>query len=101
MKRAVGIRLVLALLLVGTPLSVAAGESAGRGSAAPDIEQKTSKKLNDAIEQLNAGHYDKARSVLMDLDFDLLSPYEHARVEHVLSAIAQAEGHYAEARDHL
>ncbi len=93
--------LTAALVLCLAPGLAYAKAKEGDDRTAPDIDQRTGAKLNQAIEQLNAEHYAEARAVLGKLNFERLSPYERARVEHLLSAIAQSEGNYDEAGEHL
>jgi len=70
-------------------------------NAAPVMDMKVGIKLNKAVELLNADKYEEARELLLGLNRDRLSPYELARVESVLAAIAQGQDKMGEAREHL
>ncbi len=86
---------LLAFVLALAPLSFASAKRS------PGTDQRTNEKLNEAVEHLNADRFAEAREILGELDFDLLSPYETARVQHLLAAVSQGEGRYGEAREHL
>ncbi len=113
----IGAAAALALVVCAAPVDSRAAERAkstksgkaskGKGKAdkaaptAPDIDQKTGAKLNKALELLTAEKYDQAREILEGLNRDRLSPYELARVESILAAIAQGQEKTALAREHL
>jgi hypothetical protein len=61
----------------------------------------TSRALNDAIAELQAMRYDRARAALGELSLDELTPFDRSNTEHILYRIARAEGQYAEARQHI
>jgi Flp pilus assembly protein TadD len=71
----------------------------GRSGAAMD--PTTGKRLNEAIEHLNAQRYAEARAVLERLNLDRLSPYERSRAEQLFAAVDLRQGHYGPAREHL
>ena len=102
-----------ALRLVAIAIALAATTSAyaqssgsrtngqGASTAAPPVDVATAKALNAAIDALNMSDYDAARAALAPLKIDKLSPYEHSRLEQILSNIAAAQEKYDEARAHI
>jgi tetratricopeptide (TPR) repeat protein len=78
-----------------------AKDAKGAKKKTAPIDQKIGAKLNKAIELLNADKYEEAKAVLESINMARLSPYELARVESILAAIAQGQEHPSEARDHL
>lgn len=108
------LRIGLAILVV---VSLAANPVAAQGypSASPDTTQgkaagtaaqprfdaRTGARLNQAIEQLNAGKAAQARDTLKGINIDRCSPYEVSRVEQLLASIDHGEGKYDSARGHL
>jgi hypothetical protein len=98
---------LLAAVLCGALLSggaVAAEkkdeEKEGKRTA-PTIDATTGKRLNEAVEALNADQLDVAKAAMAKLTLDRLSPYERSRAEQILAAIASAENDYDGARRHL
>jgi len=75
------------------------GKEQPRSGAA--VDPATGKRLNEAVEHLNAQRYGEARAALSNLSLDRLSPYELSRTQQLFAAVAQAEGKYGAARDHL
>ena len=73
----------------------------GTNTPAPPVDVATAKALNAAIDALNMSDYDAARAALAPLKVDKLSPYEHSRLEQILSNIAAAQEKYDEARAHI
>lgn len=73
----------------------------GKREAPPDIDQMTGKRLNEAIEFLNAEKFADAKAVLQKLNPERLSPYELSRVEQMFASISNAENDYEGARKHL
>ena len=61
----------------------------------------TGRRLNEALEQLNAQHYPEARAALEPLNLDHLSPYDRGRAEQLFAVIDLRQGHYGPAREHL
>jgi predicted Zn-dependent protease len=106
-------RSILALLIAGlvalAPMpSFAQGEAGSdskkkdeKGRRAPPVDAQTGKRLNEAVELLNAGKYGDARATLQKLSPDRLSPYEQSRVFQLLAAVEQAEENYDGARSAL
>jgi len=68
---------------------------------APPIDASTGKRLNEAIEALNAEKYVDAAAILGKLNLEKLSPYEQSRVHQIYASIANAQNHYDDARKHL
>lgn len=68
---------------------------------APTVDEKTGKRLNEAIELINKDQYDAARAALAELKLDTLSPYERSRVEQIFATIDQAQEKYDGARTHF
>ena len=101
----VGVAAVAAVALVSTvAVDVGAGEAKKEEEGkrtAPDIDQMTGKRLNEAIEFLNAEKFADAKAVLLKLNRDKLSPYELSRVEQMFASISNAENDYEGARKHL
>ena len=100
------------MLVLGLALGLALGASpagaqrAGEGDqaeAAPaqNLDAVTARILGEAIELYNMGDFAGARAKLAELNFEKLSPYERARVEQLLAAMAFSEEKYSEAREHL
>ena len=69
--------------------------------AAPTIDARTGKALQEAIDFLNAEDYASAREAISGLKLDRLSPYERSRVEQILFSIEFSEENYPAARNHL
>ena len=98
---------VVGLALVAVTPAFAQSSSSQRNngqsnaSSAPAIDVATAKALNAAIDALNMGKYDEARAALAPLKVDKLSPYEHSRLEQILSNVAAAQEKYDEARAHI
>jgi tetratricopeptide (TPR) repeat protein len=67
----------------------------------PTVDEKTGKRLNEAIEFINNDQYDAARAALAELKLDTLSPYERSRVEQIFATIDQAQEKYDGARTHF
>jgi len=76
-----------------------AQQEKGRSGAA--VDPYTGKRLNEAIEHLNAQRYADARAALERLNLDRLSPYERSRAEQLFAAIDLRQGHYGAAREHF
>lgn len=109
-RRADFAALGLALALGGLTSTVVAEEQkAGekpaaekeKGAKGATVDPATGKRLNEAIEHLNAKRYAEAKATLGKINADRLSPYELARVEQLLAVVDQAQGSYGAARDHL
>ncbi len=67
----------------------------------PSIDVSTGKKLNEAIEALNAQKYPDAKAVLAKLNMDKLSPYEKSRVYQIYASIAGAQNDYDGVRKNM
>jgi len=65
------------------------------------VDPATGKRLNEAVEHIHAQRYAEARAALSKLNFERLSPYELSRAEQLFSAVEQAQGNYAAAREHI
>lgn len=110
MKTAPRRAIVLAALVsvaLCVPL-VSAGQSSSRrgkgekqGARQPSFDARTGKRINEAIDKLQAEQPAEARAVLERLNPNRLSPFEAARVEQLLAAIDQSEEKYDAAREHL
>jgi tetratricopeptide (TPR) repeat protein len=83
------------------PPSAQRSNGQSNNNAPPPVDVATAKALNAAIDALNMGKYDEARAALAPLKIDKLSPYEHSRLEQVLSNVAAAQEKYDEARAHI
>lgn len=91
-------------LLFGATLLVQPVMAAEEGDKAPppaDIDQRTGRILNEAIELMNADDMNGAEAKLGELQLDRLSPYERGRVEQILSNIAYSKEDYAASRAHM
>jgi tetratricopeptide (TPR) repeat protein len=101
MKAAV---LALACVLAAAPLSA---EPRGRRakdrkeSARTRVDARTGKRLNEAIDAMQAGRPEEARAKLEKINLNRASPYEVGRIEQLLAAIDQGEEKYGSAREHL
>jgi hypothetical protein len=65
------------------------------------IREVTLRTFDAATKYLDAEEYAEARSVIEQLDFDKLTPYEHSRAEQLLAKISYSERNYVETREHL
>ena len=97
-------------VLIAIPLLVALSSPAVQAQKAkkeeakksgPTVDEKTGKRLNEAIELINQDKYDAARTALAELKLDTLSPYERSRVEQIFATIDQAQEKYDGARSHF
>ena len=92
----------IALALAAVPQSAHAQAKKKDGaSEAPAIDPLTGKRINEALEHLNAQRYAQAKAVLGKLNLDRLSPYERSRVEQLLGSIDHAQENLPGARAHL
>jgi tetratricopeptide (TPR) repeat protein len=82
-------------------IAYAAEESKDDEKTAPSIDVSTGKKLNEAIEALNAQKYDEAKALLSKMNLEKLSPYEKSRVYQVLASIAGAQNDYDGVRKNM
>lgn len=92
--------LALAVAWVGVPPAALAADKEAEKEA-PQIDAETGKRLNEALEALNAGKYGAAEAAIAKLDFEQLSPYERSRVEQILASISHSKEDYAGAGKHL
>ena len=80
-------------------------EGAGAGAhdqrVRTEIDHDTGKRMAGAMKALEEERYDEAREILSHLNPSRLNEFERARVEQVQANIDQAQGRYAEAREHL
>lgn len=89
------------------PLVAAAQSGSSRGkeekdaSRQPRFDARTGKRINEAIDKLQAEQPAEARAILEKINLDRLSPFEASRVEQLLAAIDQSEEKYGAAREHL
>ena len=79
----------------------AAEEKKDAEKTAPAIDASTGKKLNEAIEALNAQKYDDAKALLSKMNLEKLSPYEKSRVYQILASIAGAQNDYDGVRKNM
>jgi len=87
--------LSLTIIAVGVGVDPAYAAEGKEGKReAPPIDISTGKKLNEAIEALNAQKYAEARAVLDKLNMEKLSPYEQSRVWQIRASIAGAQSDY-------
>jgi Tfp pilus assembly protein PilF len=93
------VSLLIALTLSALTLSAFAADQPKR--AAPQIDPITGKRLNEAIEFINASKYAEAKATLEKLNMDHLSPYERSRVEEMYASIANSQSDYDGTRKHL
>jgi len=84
------VTLVLALG-AAPPASLAQDKKKSGEAAAPPIDPLTGKRINEALEHLNAQRYGQAEAVLGKLNLERLSPYERSRVEQILASIDHAQ----------
>ena len=77
---AVGLVALSAFSLVAMQDSASAAEEKSGKREAPPIDISTGKKLNEAIEALNAQKYAEAKAILEHMNMEKLSPYEQSRV---------------------
>lgn len=91
------------VLLLGSALLAPPLLAAEREPAPPpaDIDQRTGRILNEAIELMNADDLDGAQGKLGELDLQRLSPYERGRVEQILANIEYSKANYAVSRQHM
>ncbi len=94
-------KLFIVLSLLGTVFTAIPANSAEEKREAPQIDAATGKRLNEAIEAVNAEKFAEAKAALSKLNPEKLSPYENSRVEQMLASIASSENDYAGASRHL
>lgn len=90
----------LALSMVA-PAMAADRRKAKEPSARARVDPRTGKRLNAAIDDLQAGRAAEARANLEKINLNRASPYEISRVEQLFAAIDQGEEKYGAAREHL
>ena len=97
------LELALGLALGASPAGAQRAGEGDQAEAAPaqNLDAVTARILGEAIELYNMGDFAGARAKLAELNFEKLSPYERARVEQLLAAMAFSEEKYSEAREHL
>ncbi len=98
---AVGLVALGAIGLAALPDAVYAAEEKGGKREAPPIDVSTGKKLNEAIEALNAQKYDEAKALLSKMNMEKLSPYEQSRVYQILASVAGAQNDYDGVRKNM
>ena len=94
--------MIAGVLLAGFPWQLSqAQEKDGKKRQAPVVDEKTGKRLNEAIEFLNNEKYEEAKRTLSGFKLDTLSPYERSRVEQIWASIEHTQGNYDKARAHF
>jgi tetratricopeptide (TPR) repeat protein len=106
LHRTIGVLAILSLTIGSAGVAVA--QSRGkRGSddsgdaRPPSFDARTGKRINEAIDKLQAGQTAEARAAIDKINLNRLSPYEAGRVWQLLAAVDQAEEKYKAAREHL
>ena len=87
--------------LAGAPALAAEAKEEGGKREAPTIDVSTGKRLNEAIEALNAQRYDEAKAALSKMNLEKLSPYEKSRVYQIYASIAGAQNDYDGVRKNM
>jgi tetratricopeptide (TPR) repeat protein len=98
---AVGLVALSAFSLVAMQDSASAAEEKSGKREAPPIDVSTGKKLNEAIEALNAQKYADAKAILEHMNMEKLSPYEQSRVYQIKASIAGAQNDYDGVRKNM
>lgn len=98
---AVGLVALGSFSLVALQDSAFAAEEKGGKREAPPIDVSTGKKLNEAIEALNAQKYADAKALLDKMNMEKLSPYEQSRVYQIKASIAGAQNDYDGVRKNM
>jgi tetratricopeptide (TPR) repeat protein len=94
--------LACALALGAAPeASLAQAKKKSDAPAGPAIDPLTGKRINEALEHLNAKRHAQAKAVLGKINLERLSPYERSRVEQILASIEHAQENLPAARSHL
>jgi tetratricopeptide (TPR) repeat protein len=88
-------------LLAASPQSLAQEKKDEGKRSAPVMDETTGKRMNEAIEFLNAGKHDAAAEVLKKLNVAKLSPYEQSRLAQIQASIAHAKEDFDGARKYL
>ena len=92
---------VLGIGVASLPDGASAAEEKEGKREAPQIDVSTGKKLNEAIEALNAQKYDEAKADLAKMNLEKLSPYEKSRVYQIYASIAGAQNDYDGVRKNM
>jgi tetratricopeptide (TPR) repeat protein len=98
-----------AISCIATCLALGLGASASAQEAeekegkreAPTIDVSTGKRLNEAIEALNAQKYEEAKAALSKMNLEKLSPYEKSRVYQIYASIAGAQNDFDGVRKNM
>ena len=99
---AVGLVALGSFSLVAMQDTASAAEEKSSGKReAPPIDVSTGKKLNEAIEALNAQKYADAKAILEHMNMEKLSPYEQSRVYQIKASIAGAQNDYDGVRKNM
>jgi tetratricopeptide (TPR) repeat protein len=99
---AIGLVTLGAFGVAALPDAASAAEEKSSGKReAPPIDVSTGKKLNEAIEALNAQKYDEAKSLLSKMNMEKLSPYEQSRVYQIFASVAGAQNDYDGVRKNM
>ncbi len=98
---AVGLVALGSFSLVALQDSAFAAEEKSGKREAPPIDVSTGKKLNEAIEALNAQKYADAKALLDKMNMEKLSPYEQSRVYQIKASIAGAQNDYDGVRKNM
>lgn len=99
------IALLTLLALASAPATRAENDSPrGRSKsqgAQPNFDPNIGKRINQAIDEMQADRFDAARAVLDRINLRRASPFEISRVEQIYAAIDQSQEKYTSAREHL
>ncbi len=102
---AIAISCIAACLGLGLSASASAQEAEEKEEEgkreAPTIDLSTGKRLNEAIEALNAQKYEEAKAALSKMNLEKLSPYEKSRVYQMYASIAGAQNDYDGVRKNM
>lgn len=93
--------LTITSLILGITLLVPSWSAEEKKREAPQVDAATGKRLNEAIEAVNAEKFAEAKAALSKLNPERLSPYEQSRVEQMYASIASSENNYPEASRRL
>ena len=95
---------IIALACLAATLSPSQAAARGKDrkeSSGPRFDPRTAKRLNQAIDDLQAGRMDEAREALEKINLNRAAPYEVSRIEQLFAAIDQSQEKYGDAREHL
>ena len=101
LRRVIGIFVLIGLVAAPALSPVHARRKDKKEASGPRFDPRTGKKVNQAIEEIQAGHPDEARALLEKVNLDRASPYEVSRIQQLFAAIDQGQEKYDSAREHL